>query len=66
MFSGVLAAAVRPSKGEKGLRRIINAGTVRAVVFVFVGVLAVLVGLGVVPVLNWPGDSDRNTPRTPG
>ncbi len=62
VLSGGLSLMVRPGREkEAGLRRILNAGTIRAVVFMLFGVLAVLVGLGVVPVLNWQGDSDRTT-----
>jgi hypothetical protein len=38
-----------PNPREKGPQRFVNGATVRAVVFVTVGVLAVLLGLGVVP-----------------
>lgn len=49
--SGVLQALVRPRPpGERGLARVLNAGTLRALVFVSAGVLAILVGLGEVPI----------------
>ena len=42
-------ALVRPPKAcERGVQRYFNGATVRAVVFVTVGVLAIMVGLGVI------------------
>jgi hypothetical protein len=50
IVSGGLQLLVRPrDPGETGLQRLINRATVRAFFFVAVGVLAVLVGLGVIP-----------------
>jgi hypothetical protein len=50
--SGVLQAFVRPRSSE-GRSRPIDAAIVRAVMFVTFGVLAVLVGLGVVPLVRF-------------
>jgi hypothetical protein len=51
--SGILQVVVRPrASNEKGPVRFINAAVVRAVMFVTVGVLAVLVGLGVIPLAS--------------
>jgi hypothetical protein len=51
--SGILQVVVRPrASNEKGLVRFINGSVVRAVMFVTVGVLAVLVGLGVIPMAS--------------
>ena len=50
IVSGGLQVLVRPRKpSETALERLLNAATLRAVLFVTVGVLAVLVGTGVVP-----------------
>ena len=38
------------SARESGMQRYLNAATVRAVVFVTVGVLGIMVGLGVIPI----------------
>jgi hypothetical protein len=51
--SGILQVVVRPrASNEKGPARFINGAVVRAVMFVTVGVLAVLVGLGVIPLAS--------------
>ena len=51
--SGILQAVVRPRKpDERGPGRFINGPIVRAVMFVVVGVLAVLVGAGVIPLIE--------------
>lgn len=58
IVTGVLQAFVRPpAEGEGKLARVLNRASLRAVVFVLVGVLAVLVGTGVIPVggLAGPG-----------
>jgi uncharacterized membrane protein len=48
---GGLQALVRPREpNEVGLARVLNRSNLRAAVFVMVGVLAVLVGAGVIPV----------------
>lgn len=53
IVSGLLQLLVRPrNPKEKGLARLINASTVRLVMFVSVGVLAVLVGGGYVPLAS--------------
>ena len=51
ILSGVGQALTR-SRGarETGMQRYLNAATVRAVVFVTVGVLGIMVGLGVIPI----------------
>lgn len=50
--AGVLQALVRPRKPkETPLERWVNGATVRAVFFLVVGTLAVLVGLGVIPIV---------------
>jgi hypothetical protein len=50
--SGVLQAVVRPrAVKESPLERVVNAATVRAVFFVIMGLLAILVGAGVVPLM---------------
>ncbi len=51
MVSGVLSFFVRPRGKETGLQKFINLATIRATFFVLVGLLAVLVGTGVIPVL---------------
>ena len=49
IVAGVAQALARPPKArERGLQRYFNGATVRAVVFVTVGVLAIMVGLGVI------------------
>ena len=52
MISGVLQALVRPRKpNETAAERLINGATVRAVFFCVMGLLAILVGAGVLPLL---------------
>jgi len=52
-ITGVAQALVRPRKAsETTAQRLINAATVKAVLFVTVGVLGVLIGLGVVPMVR--------------
>jgi type II secretory pathway component PulM len=49
ILAGVAQALVRPPKArERGVQRYFNGATVRAVAFVTVGVLAIMVGLGVI------------------
>jgi hypothetical protein len=48
MLSGVLQAVVRPRKGTEN--RFVNRGTVWAVVCVLVGLGAVLIGTGFMPI----------------
>ena len=49
--TGILQVLVRPrAANERALGRVLNRSALRAVFFVIVGVLAVLVGLGVIPV----------------
>ena len=51
--SGILQAVVRPRKqDERGPARFINGPTIRAVMFGVVGLLAVLVGAGVIPLVE--------------
>jgi hypothetical protein len=48
--SGLLQLFVRPrGPGETGLAAILNASTIRTALFVSVGVLAILVGTGRIP-----------------
>ncbi len=50
ILSGGLQVLVRPrTDREKGLQRVINRATIRATVFVLVGLTGVLVGLGYIP-----------------
>ena len=52
MVSGVLQALVRPRKpNETPAEKLVNAATVRAVFFVVMGVLAILVGARVIPLM---------------
>jgi len=52
-LTGVAQALVRPRKeGESAAQKLINAATVKAVLFVTVGALAVLIGLGVIPMVR--------------
>ena len=56
IVSGLLQAVVRPRQAsEPRPLRFVNGATVRAVMFVSVGVLAVLVGLGVIPLAQLAG-----------
>ena len=51
ILSGVAQALARPRGArESGIQRYINGATVRAIVFVTVGVAAIMVGLGAIPV----------------
>ena len=51
--AGILQAVVRPRPAdERGPTRFVNGATIRAVMFVTVGVLAVLVGIGVIPLAS--------------
>ena len=51
--SGILQVVVRPrAPDEKAPARFINGATIRAVMFVTVGILAVLVGAGVIPLAS--------------
>jgi uncharacterized membrane protein len=51
IVSGILQVLVRPrAPKEKAAERFINRSVLRAVLFVLVGVVAVLVGMGVIPV----------------
>ncbi len=50
LLSGLLQILVRPRDvREVGLQRFVNRATVRATLFVLVGLGAVLLGLGVIP-----------------
>lgn len=56
VVSGVLQAVVRPPmQGESRLNRILSRATLRAVVFVTVGVVGILVGVGVLHLPQPPG-----------
>ena len=47
---GILQALVRPRDArERSVTRYVNRATIRGAVFVVVGILAVLVGLGILP-----------------
>jgi type II secretory pathway component PulM len=49
ILAGVAQALARPPKArERRVQRYFNGATVRAMVFVTVGVLAIMVGLGVI------------------
>jgi hypothetical protein len=51
IVSGILQVLVRPRAANEGAAgRFLNRAALRAVLFVVVGLLAILVGLGVVPV----------------
>jgi hypothetical protein len=52
MISGVLQALVRPRKpNETPAQRLVNGATVRAVFFVVMGLVAILVGARVIPLM---------------
>ncbi|HEY0715280.1 MAG TPA: hypothetical protein VGF45_21550 [Polyangia bacterium] len=52
IVSGILQVFVRPrAENETPLQRVVNGATVRAVFFGLVGVLAILVGTGVIPIV---------------
>ena len=54
--SGLLQVVVRPRPtGEARPMRFLNGAVVRAVMFVTVGVFAILVGLGVIPLVQLAG-----------
>ncbi|MDX2020646.1 MAG: hypothetical protein SF187_10415 [Deltaproteobacteria bacterium] len=56
IVSGVLQAIIRPrGERESTLARILNRSTLRAVVFVCVGLVGVLVGVGVLHLPRPPG-----------
>jgi hypothetical protein len=51
IVSGVAQALARPRGArERGVQRYFNGATARALVFVTVGVLAIMVGLGAIPI----------------
>ena len=51
ILSGVAQALARPRGArERGVQRYFNGATARAMVFVTVGVLAIMVGLGAIPI----------------
>jgi hypothetical protein len=53
LVSGALQVLVRPRNPRaKGLQRWLDASTARALLFVTMGVLALLVGFGVVPLMR--------------
>jgi uncharacterized membrane protein len=50
--TGILQAFLRPrAANETPMQRVINGATVRAVFFTLVGLLAILVGTGTVPIV---------------
>jgi uncharacterized membrane protein len=52
MISGVLQALVRPRKpNETPAQRLVNGATIRAVFFVVMGLMAILVGARVIPLM---------------
>jgi uncharacterized membrane protein len=56
IVSGILQALVRPRRAnESRAERLVNAATVRALFFVIMGILAILVGAGVIPLLPLAG-----------
>lgn len=53
IVSGVAQVFVRPRKaGESAAQKVLNASVLRAVVFVTCGLLGVLLGLGVIPMIH--------------
>lgn len=53
IISGIAQVFVRPRKpGETAAQKLLNASVLRAVVFVTCGLLGVLLGLGVLPLLR--------------
>ena len=55
VLSGLAQALVRPRKpGETAAQRILNGSILRAVMFVTVGILGILFGLGVLPLAHFP------------
>ncbi len=49
ILTGTLQVFFRPSrKGESAAQKIVNSATVRALLFLVVGTLGILVGLGVI------------------
>jgi hypothetical protein len=56
VLSGLAQVFVRPRKPDETLKeRLLNASTLRAAVFVPVGVLGVLLGLGIIPLPHLGG-----------
>lgn len=54
VLSGVAQVFVRPRKsGETMVQKIVNGAVIRAVLFVSCGVLGILLGLGVIPMLRF-------------
>ena len=54
VLSGVAQVFVRPRQsGESGARRFVNGAVVRAVIFAICGVLGILLGLGVIPMMRF-------------
>ncbi len=52
IVTGVVQLFVRPrEKHEVGLQRFVNAGTIKSAIFVLVGIFALLLGFGVVPIV---------------
>jgi hypothetical protein len=50
--AGIVQALLRPPPGEgRGAGRFAGTAVIRGVFFVIVGVLAVLVGLGIIPIM---------------
>ena len=53
MISGVAQVFVRPRKvGETAAQKMLNGSVLRAVVFVTCGLLGVLIGLGIIPMVR--------------
>jgi uncharacterized membrane protein len=51
IVSGILQVFVRPrAPNETRMQRVLNGATVRAVFFTLVGIVAILVGSGVIPI----------------
>ena len=51
VVSGILQVLVRPrAEKENAFQRVVNGASIRAVMFAAVGVLAILVGAGVIPI----------------
>jgi hypothetical protein len=53
IISGLAQAFVRPRKpGESAAQKVLNGSVLRAAVFVICGLLGVLLGLGVIPMIQ--------------
>jgi hypothetical protein len=54
VLSGVAQVFVRPRKsGESLAQKIVNGAVIRAILFVTCGVLGILLGLGIIPMMRF-------------